>query len=184
MWSRFVCQSLRLWTSTWSCRESSPPQATYKPAKNLARDILKIVIRDNTFRFHDSFYNQVKGVAMGTRCAPPFPNIFLGSLEEKALTAWTGTHPLLRLRFLDDILMLWNGHGPELTNFQRHLNDQMSAIKFTMSKSHENITWRFIRVTDSTPAESKTSSPSRRLPTFNYFSIMTLATPAQLSPPS
>ena len=120
---------------------TSPPQATYKALKNLARDLLKIVIRDNTFRFHNDFYNQVKGVAMGTRCVPPFANLFLGSLEEKALAAWTGTNPLLWLRFLDDILMLWEGDGPELTRFLEHLNSQMKAINFTMNKSQESITF-------------------------------------------
>ena len=52
----------------------------------MVRDFLKVVIKENTFRFNDRFYDQVKGVAMGTRCAPPpFANLFLAVLEERAL---------------------------------------------------------------------------------------------------
>ena len=116
---------------------TSPPQ----PIKNFVRDLLKIVIRDNTSRFHDDFFNQIKGVAMGTRCAPPFANLFLGSLEEKALATWSGPYPLLWLRFLDDILMLCNGDNHQLSTFLQHLNDQMHAINFTMTSSQESITF-------------------------------------------
>ena len=134
-----IPQAIRIEMVLQRVTPTTPPQATYKPAKNLARDLLKIIIRDN--RFHDDYFNQVKGVAMGTRCAPPFANLFLGSLEEKALATWTGSHPLLWLRFLDDVLMLWNGDDIELSNFLHHLNEQMTAISFTMDKLKENITF-------------------------------------------
>ena len=120
---------------------TSPPLATYNTLKNLVRDLLKIVIKDNTFRFHDKFFNQVKGVAMGTKCAPPFANLFLATLEEKALATWHGPHPLLWLRFLDDVLMLWSGDNDQLQTFLSHLNNQMSQIKFTMSSSQESTTF-------------------------------------------
>ena len=93
---------------------TAPPHSTSNCHKNLARDLLRVIIKNNVYRFHDSFFQQIRGVAMGTRCAPPFANLFLESLEEKALDQWTGTHPLLWLRFLDDILMLWTGDQEEL----------------------------------------------------------------------
>ena len=120
---------------------TSPPQCTRNASKNFARDLLKIIIRDNSFRFHDNFFMQTKGVTMGTKCAPPFANLFMGSLEEQALASWTGTHPLLWLRFLDDILMLWIGTNLELNTFLQHLNSRMTSIKFTMEKSQSTITF-------------------------------------------
>ena len=101
-----------------------PPLATSNTLKNLVRDLLKIVIKDNTFSFHDKFFNQVNGVAMGTKCAPPFANLFLASLEERALATWTGLHPLLWLRFLDHVLMLWSGDEDQLQTFLSHLNNK------------------------------------------------------------
>ena len=40
---------------------------------------------------------------------PPFSNLFLAALEERALDEWQGTAPKAWLRFLDDVLMLWTG---------------------------------------------------------------------------
>ena len=121
-----------------------PPNPSSPQTNNLrhmVRDFLRVVICDNTFRFHDRYYNQVKGVAMGTRCAPPFANLFLASLEERALAAWTGPHPLLWLRFLDDVLMLWNGDQDQLQQFLTHLNNQMTQINFTMTSSQQSTTF-------------------------------------------
>ena len=120
---------------------TSPPQSTQNTRKNLIRDLLRTTIRDNTFRFHNDFFLQTKGVAMGTKCAPPFANLFLGSLEEKALAEWTGTHPLLWLRFLDDILMLWDDITSALDTFLIFLNSRMSSIKFTMDQDPYCITF-------------------------------------------
>ena len=50
---------------------TTPPTATHNSFKNMLRDFLKVVIRDNHFRFDQDFYDQIRGVAMGTRCAPP-----------------------------------------------------------------------------------------------------------------
>ena len=78
---------------------------------------------------------------MGTRCAPQFANLFLACLEEKALSSWTGPDPLVWLRFLDDIMMLWPGDQEQLQQLLQHLNNQMQSINFTMTSSQENITF-------------------------------------------
>ena len=46
---------------------------------------------------------------MGTRMAPSYANLFMGNLEHDFLQTQPLT-PLLWIRFLDDILMLW-AHG-------------------------------------------------------------------------
>ena len=125
---------------------TSPPSSQSNNYKNMIRNFLKVVICDNTFRFHQKFFNQVKGVAMGTKCAPPFANLFLACLEEKALASWTGPNPLLWLRFLDDILMLWSGNQDQLQRFFTHLNQQMTHINFTMTQSQQFITFLDLEV--------------------------------------
>ena len=74
---------------------TSPPTSRQNNFKNMMRDLLRITLGDNHFSFNDHFYNQVSGVAMGTRCAPHFANLFMASLEERALNSWTGTQPKL-----------------------------------------------------------------------------------------
>ena len=118
-----------------------PPTTTYNSYKNMLRDFLRVVIRDNHFRFNDRYYDQVRGVAMGTRCAPPFANLFLAALEEKALADWEGSAPALWLRFLDDVLMLWTSTQDRLDQFLLHLNSQMSSIKFTSNSSQQSTTF-------------------------------------------
>lgn len=107
---------------------------------------MRVVIRDNTFRIHNNFFMQTKGVAMGTRCAPPFANLFLARLEKQALSAWTGTHPLIWVCFLNDVLMLWSDTTEELSTFFQHLNSRMAAIKFTMEKSQESVTFLILEI--------------------------------------
>ena len=96
---------------------TEPSSSKSNITKNMLKDFLKVVISDNTFRFHNRYYNQVRGVAMGTKCAPPFANLFLACLEKKAHSTWQGPTPLTWLRFLDDILMLWDGSQPQLQQF-------------------------------------------------------------------
>ena len=116
---------------------TSPPTSRRSNLKNMLREFLKIVLGDNHFQFHNQHYDQIKGVAMGTSCAPQFANLFLASLEERALSSWQGTKPKLWLRFLDDIFMLWKGNQQELKLFHNHLNQQISSINFTMESSQE-----------------------------------------------
>ena len=120
---------------------SPPPASKDLKIKNMLRDFLKVVISKNTFRFHDHFYEQTRGVAMGTKCAPPFANLFMAALEERALATWKGPPPITWLRFLDDILMLWSESQPMLEEFLLHLNNQMSHIDFTMTHSQQSITF-------------------------------------------
>ena len=116
---------------------TNPPTSRANDYKNFLRDSLKTIIKNNHFSFGEGFFKQTRGVAMGTKCAPPFANLFLASLEERALGTWKGPAPTAWLRFLDDVLMLWNGGLEQLERFLSHLNGQMSTINFTLEHSQE-----------------------------------------------
>ena len=70
------------------------------------------------------------GTAMGTRVAPTYANIFMSDFESRHVY----THPeqpLLWVRFIDDIFLIWE-HGTEsLDKFISHLNNVHQTIKFT-----------------------------------------------------
>ena len=127
-----------------------PPATTRHPPtiklRNMLKEFLKIVICKNSFRFHDRFYEQTKGVAMGTKCAPPFANLFMACVEEKALATWAGTAPLSWMRFLDDVMMIWPDSLENLQEFLDHLNSQISHIKFTMEHSSHSTTFLDLEV--------------------------------------
>ena len=125
---------------------TTPPTSRERPFKNMLRDLLRIILGDNHFSFNDKLYTQRKGVAMGTKCAPHLANIFMASVEEKALRSWKGTPPIKWLRFIDDILMIWEGDRNELDAFHHHLNNQMAAIQFTMESSQDSITFLDLQI--------------------------------------
>ena len=66
-------------------------------------EILKLIFENNVFSFNNKFYKQVKGIAMGAKCAPAIANIYLSILESKFLFIH---RPLLYFRFIDDIFII------------------------------------------------------------------------------
>ena len=70
------------------------------------KELILLVLKSNVFRFCYSFYQQIKGTAMGTPMAPNYSNIFMGKFERELLSAFerkTGLRPLIWFRFIDDI---------------------------------------------------------------------------------
>ena len=54
--------------------------------EQVARYLLQVVLSHNHFEFKWEEYRQISGVAMGTKCAPTFANIFMASIEEEILS--------------------------------------------------------------------------------------------------
>ena len=63
--------------------------------------------------------------------APPWACLFMSHLEQKILSSWGGTQPLLFKRFIDDIFFIWPGSEEELKEFIAHMNSAHTHIKFT-----------------------------------------------------
>ena len=90
----------------------------------------------NNFTFNNKHYLQKHGTAMGTKMAPSFANLFLAKFEHDALT---NAPYLPRLRFLDDIFVIWTEDSDKLKVFVDYLNNLHPTIKFTCSHSLTNI---------------------------------------------
>ena len=50
--------------------------------------ILDSIFNHNIFKFSDHYYIQIKGVAMGFKCAPALANIYLSILEKCLLNLY------------------------------------------------------------------------------------------------
>ena len=100
--------------------------------------LLKLVLHSMNFTFNDEHYLQVGGTAMGTGVAPNYANLFMDRFETKALDGWD-KKPLLWLRFIDDIFMIWTHGLDELQNFIKYLNEIRPKIKFTHEQSEQSI---------------------------------------------
>ena len=77
------------------------------PTQSL-REILKLILQENSFEFNDNNYLQIHGTAMGTKVAVAFANIFMSSVETEILSH-SNTKPLEWKRYIDDTEKSLNG---------------------------------------------------------------------------
>ena len=96
------------------------------------------VLTKNYFKFNEKIYHQIQGIAMGTRMALSYANLFMHQLETNILRTLT-LKPDYWYRFIDDIFMIWT-HGPEeLHHMMTILNHFHPTIKFTHTHDYNNI---------------------------------------------
>ena len=107
--------------------------------------IAEFVLKNNYFEFGNKIKQQISGTAIGTKFAPPYVCIFMSDLETKFLE---GQHlqPLVWLRYIDYIFLIWT-HGEEsLKKFLEELNDFNQYIKFTYEYSAKSVPFLDLKV--------------------------------------
>ncbi|XP_074805210.1 uncharacterized protein LOC141985201 [Natator depressus] len=115
-------------------RNSIPDNVTANPVA----DLCVFVLTHNYFTFGDNIYLQISGTAMGTLMAPQHANIFMADLEQRFLSSRPLT-PLLYLRYIDDIFIIWN-HGKEaLEEFHHDFNNFHPTINLILDQSTQAI---------------------------------------------
>ena len=77
---------------------------------------------------------------MGTAAAPNYANLFMDRFETKALNNWP-LKPLIWLRFIEDIFMIWTHGEDKSEEFITYLNGIHPTIKFTSEQSYTNISF-------------------------------------------
>ncbi|XP_078543346.1 uncharacterized protein LOC144828767 [Lissotriton helveticus] len=86
---------------------------------------------------------------MGSRFAPAYAGLFMGWFEREH--AW-GRHAAKWIdyvifwgRYIDDVIMIWDGPAPELMSYFDFLNDNPFNVQFTMEHDQQSI--NFLDVT-------------------------------------
>ncbi|XP_071178031.1 uncharacterized protein [Mytilus edulis] len=79
-------------------------------------------------------------LAMGTKIAPSYANIFMDKLEKQIIAA-SLSKPLSWFRFIDDVDMKWIEFQQKLDDFIRHANNAHHSIKFTYEISDSKISF-------------------------------------------
>ena len=67
---------------------------------------------------------------MGTICAPAYANILMAEFEQKYVYLLIKDKPILFLRYIDDIFMVWTKSEKQLKDFMSELNQKHPSIKF------------------------------------------------------
>ena len=84
------------------------------------REMLTLILQENSFQFNGRNYLQTHGTAMGTKMAVAFANIYMAAIETKILSQ-SRNKPLEWKRYIDDIFSLQQSN---------------SRLKFLKKKPH------------------------------------------------
>lgn len=76
-----------------------------KPAR-VVITLSKLILRLSNSNFKCKNYFQVKGCAMGTKCAPTHVNIFIAIFEENNIYRLIQEKCKLYLKYMDDIFLI------------------------------------------------------------------------------
>ena len=90
---------------------ATPPIPTH-----YLREMLRLILQENTFQFNGKDFLQTHGTAMGTKTAVSFANIFMAKIEAAIIDQYS-TRPLLWKRYIDDVFSLWDTNREEINNF-------------------------------------------------------------------
>ena len=86
--------------------------------KDFIKQGMKFILENNNFFFNGKYFNQVKGIAMGTKGAPIYPTLVLGFLEENLYDVieenfsreFREYFEIGWCRYLDDCFIIMNGN--------------------------------------------------------------------------
>lgn len=117
--------------------QKHPTAHCLRPEKEIL-ELLELNLNGNDFKFNDQWYLQVSGTAMGKKYAPSYANIDMAILEEEVLER-VPRKPLVFLRFLDDIFIIWTYSREEFMEFFQYLNNYRESIKFQHNISDESV---------------------------------------------
>jgi hypothetical protein len=105
---------------------------------------LEILMRNNVFKFGDTFWIQKEGTAMGTPPAPTYATLYYGIHEMDFVPLFH--HSLAAYyRYIDDCLALWIHHPDPIVAQQNLL-----AFKEAMN-SYGKLTWEFTPLAKTVP---------------------------------
>ena len=105
--------------------KDNPPIPTH-----YLREMLRLILKENSFQFNGKHDLQTHGTAMGTKTAVSFANIFMAHTETTILSR-TVFKPTVWKRYIDDFFSLWDISKPDIEAFVEQANLHHPTIKFT-----------------------------------------------------
>ena len=101
-------------------------------------NMAEFVLKNNYFEFDTKVHQQISGIVIGTKFAPSDTCIFMDKVENEFLETQT-IKPLVWLRYIDDIFLIWNESEEKLETFLKNLNEFHPNLRFTSEKSKTSV---------------------------------------------
>ena len=108
------------------------------PTPTLLR-MAELVLTLNTFEFNGEYYKQTGGVAMGSRLGPNYACLFVGYVEERMLSSYTGIKPDLYKRYMDDVAGAALCSEEALRHFLEFASSFHPNLEYTWSASTDKL---------------------------------------------
>jgi peptide-methionine (R)-S-oxide reductase len=123
----------------------------YSNATNakMIKKLTRLILENNVIEFNGQLYLQLMGVAMGSKFAPNYANIFMNHFEEKYLPQAPVT-PFLWKRYIDDVFCIFTCSDNEIDAFLKWINSIHQHIKFTSQRDCSGIPFldTFVQIKD------------------------------------
>ena len=104
------------------------------------KQMLGLILKENSFQFNGENYLQCHGTAMGTKMAVAFANPFMAEIETKMLNQ-SNIKPRVWKRYIDDVFSLWDASKQDIDLFIQQANTFHPTRKFTAEISEKEITF-------------------------------------------
>ena len=120
----------------------------YPPTSTLTR-LAELMLTLNAFTFNGDFYQQIGGVAMGSKMGPNYACLFVWYVERIA-SQYHGFVPQLHKRYIDDVIGVACCSRVDLENYIRFVSNFHPALQFTHTISDTELFFLDItlRITD------------------------------------
>ena len=120
------------------------------PTQELSTTVLvrlaELVLTLNYLSFDGEHYQQISGVAMGTKMGPNYANLFVGFVEKQIFEQYAGPLPDYFGRYIDDCLGTASCSRVELEEFINFVNEFHPALQFTWEISETSVSFLDILV--------------------------------------
>ncbi len=95
--------------------------------------LIEICATSTYFRYNNQWFQQIKGLAMGSSLSPIIACIFMEEFEFQTL-AQAPQRPLSWWRYIDDVFILYDNSKLDINDLLQHFNssDPTESIKFTL----------------------------------------------------
>ena len=99
----------------------------------------ELVLTLYTFEFNGEFYKQTGGVAMGSRLGPNYACLFVGCVEERMRSSYTGIKPDLYKRYMDDVAVAASCSEEDLRQFLEFTSSFHPSLECTWTVSSNKL---------------------------------------------